>query len=123
MCDEIFKHGNDDLRRWIASHKNTSLFCTADRFVRLKYRKIVDYVSNNFEEKEVRKFLYGADPWIIAHAIESNGKVITREIPQPGAKKIKIPDVCDYYGVKVTPLFTMLRDLGFSFRSGLSRPP
>jgi len=59
---------------------------------------------------EAWDFSKGADPWVIAHALEDHGIVVTKESDaRPTAKKARIPDVCDHFGVKCVDTLTMLK--------------
>ena len=57
-----------------------------------------------------------ADPWVIAFAMANNAVVVTKEYPVGnGSKKIRIPDVCEYYKIPWMDDFTFLPDIGFSY--------
>lgn len=60
-----------------------------------------------------------ADPWVIAHAIDENATVVTKEekITASNKKrnKIKIPDVCDNMEVRWINDFELLKELGVKF--------
>ena len=60
-----------------------------------------------------------ADPWVIAHAIDENAIVVTKEekITAINKKKnkIKIPDVCDNMKIKWINDFQLIRELGIRF--------
>ena len=60
----------------------------------------------------VNNFLAKADPWLIATAFTLDKAVVTLETPGGhGAKKVKIPDVCDAHQVKWLTTFDMLSAL------------
>ncbi|HEV2481334.1 MAG TPA: DUF4411 family protein [Puia sp.] len=57
-----------------------------------------------------------ADPWVIAHAIEQNACVVTKEHKETQTdRRVKIPNVCDNMGVKWINDFQMIRELGLHF--------
>ena len=58
-----------------------------------------------------------ADPWVIAHAMETGATVVTREkaTAESGSKRIRIPDVCCKMGVRCITDFQFLRELTVSF--------
>jgi hypothetical protein len=60
-----------------------------------------------------------ADPWIIAHAIDENLTVVTKEekVTQLNSRKIKIPNVCDNMGVRWINDFEFVREIGIRFTS------
>jgi hypothetical protein len=54
----------------------------------------------------------GADPWIIAHAIADGGTVVSQETDKrPNANRVRIPDVCQHFGVPCIKVWDMLRNL------------
>ncbi|MGQ0650236.1 MAG: DUF4411 family protein [Gemmatimonadaceae bacterium] len=62
------------------------------------------------------KFASGADGWLVAYARINDAIVITNEQPAPDSKReIKLPDVCDQFGVARDNIFSMLRTLGARF--------
>jgi hypothetical protein len=55
-----------------------------------------------FELAGILYFVKGADPWVIAHAMEDQGIVVTKESDsKSNAQKARIPDVCDHFKVKL----------------------
>ena len=95
VCEELLK-GNDDLAKWVDEHKE----------------KLVDPTKSFAQIREVMENGYGsideviterlkADPWVIAHALEVSGKVVTGEKPgnQTAPHNKKIPSVCQALGV------------------------
>lgn len=68
-----------------------------------------------------------ADPWVIAHAIEQNACVVTKEHKETQSdRRVKIPNVCESMGVKWINDFQMIRELGLQFSCSIrptsSRP-
>jgi hypothetical protein len=116
VYSELERHGNDDLIRWIKARRDTALFTNFNRFVQNRHREIATYVSQEYDQKYAQVFLGGADPWLIAHARQSGGRVVTFEKLEPYAKRVKIPNVCAHYNVECVDLFSMLRSRGFSVK-------
>lgn len=58
-----------------------------------------------------------ADPWVIAHAMDSNSVVVTKEekVTQANSTKVKIPNVCDNVGVRWINDFEFAQELNFRF--------
>jgi rRNA-processing protein FCF1 len=58
-----------------------------------------------------------ADPWVIAHAMNENAVVVTKEIKDNfnNPTKIKIPHVCDNMGVRWINDFELVEELGIQF--------
>lgn len=69
--------------------------------------------ARQYRQEAVDEFLDSADYKLIAHAMASGATVVTREQPAPDSKKkIKIPDVCNAFGVAWTDPFSTYRALG-----------
>lgn len=62
-----------------------------------------------------------ADPWVIAHALNSNATVVTKEekVTAANSPKIKIPNVCDNMGVRWINDFQLIDELGIKFNCSL----
>ncbi len=116
VYDEVERHANNNLLQWIMARKNTALFSPSDRFVQNRLTEINLYVVENYDQVEAGKFLAGADTWLIAHARQYGGRVVTFEtLVGPESRKAKIPNVCKHFDVEYMDLFGMLRALGFTF--------
>ena len=113
---EVDQHGTDDLQNWIRQQKGTRLFTSESKAVAERYSEIADYVMNHsrYTMPNKLKFVRGADGWLVAHAMQSGGRVITYEVPAPESTQVKIPDVCNHFKVKYSSPLDMLRSLGFS---------
>lgn len=62
------------------------------------------------------KFATGADGWLVAYAKVHGAIVVTNEQGAPDSRKeIKLPDVCQKFGVVPESTFSMLRTLGARF--------
>ena len=63
-----------------------------------------------------RHRLYGADPMLIAYAMEHGGILVTDEKLNPAAhKKIYLPSVAEHFKIKCTVIFDVLRQLKAKF--------
>jgi hypothetical protein len=120
VYDEIVKGETptDELAQWIKSRRQSGLFVPPDRHVQeAEMRTVADYVQSKYEQYHVADFLGGADPWLIAHALNTGGVVVTHESRRhPNAKKVRIPDVCAALHVRCNNVFDMLETLGADFR-------
>ncbi len=116
VLQELANDDPDELGVW-AKQQEEVLFLVPTEAVQQAFRQIAESVKNNKQYKVywVHKFLGGADPWIIAHAKALGGRVVTFEKPEPQAKRPKIPDVAEPFGVKCISLWDMLTELKFSF--------
>ena len=62
------------------------------------------------------KFATGADGWLVAYARVHGATVVTNEQSAPESRReIKLPDVCDQFGVQRENTFAMLRALNVCF--------
>ena len=64
-----------------------------------------------------------ADPWVIAHAMDTNSVVVTKEekVTQANSTKVKIPNVCDNVGVRWINDFEFVQELNFRFSCQMSK--
>jgi len=115
------KNGNDDLSDWAKTHEKT-LFIEPDAKVSEALRQIADFTYQRYDDEHwIRLFLNGADPWVIAQAKAYNLKLVTMEGKKSTEEinkytkhyrgKIKIPNICDHFGVQCITTFDLLRTL------------
>jgi predicted nucleic acid-binding protein len=102
----------DDLAKWLKARRLNGFCITPDQDVQNELQKIADHVYASYARHHAARFLSVADPWIIAHALSTNGTVVTHETSQPLAKKVKIPNVCASMGAPCINPFEMLERLG-----------
>ncbi len=101
----------DDLSKWVSANLK-SLFVPASEAVQAAYGPISSHVVNgSYNPAYVRKFLKGADGWLIAHAQIDTGTVVTWELPRRRSR-VKIPEVSKHFGVECRDPFQLLRALG-----------
>ena len=123
VLDELVK-GKDDLAKWAKENKKV-LFVEPDEKVIDAYRQIVEFCNSHYDDAHwVREFLGGADPWVIAQAKAQNLTVVTMEAKKgyedvnPKSKRfrgdLKIPNICDHFGVKYISTYEMVRILKIS---------
>ena len=58
-----------------------------------------------------------ADPWLIAHAMDANATVVTKENIESAmnSKRIKIPNVCQNMEVRCIDDFAFIKEIGVKF--------
>lgn len=97
VFDELAQY-DDELSEWVKTRKQ--YFVEPDEAVQEKYAEVINWVQQNSRsEAESEKFLAGADPWVIAHALVSGDMLVTHEKRVgENSKKIKIPNVCERFG-------------------------
>lgn len=102
---------DDELKDWIASFP-LSHFIEEDLTIQSNMRVITNYVVTNsaFKPHHKNDFLAKADPWLIATALTRDYVVVTQEKKAgPNTTKVKIPNVCDYFGVKYIDVFELMK--------------
>jgi len=115
VFDEL-TDGNDKLKDWAKDRKNSGIFDDVSAgSVQEAFREIAIHVSDQYESQHAEKFLDDADPWLIDYAQVHGCTVVTKEKFSPGAKRVKIPNICEEFGVDYTDCFTMLKGLGACF--------
>ena len=114
IYDELVK-GRDELAEWAKEHKASLFIDISDTETQERFAEIADHVIQNYSEEETAHFLSGADPWLIAKAITTGSTLVTHEVLAPGAKKVKIPNICQVFSVTYVSPFEMLRGLKASF--------
>jgi hypothetical protein len=114
--DEILS-GNDDLATWCKKRKTRGLCVSPSKTVQEHYGKVTAHVNSlpKYKTHHVAEFLRGADGWVIAHAWEDKGIVVTEELTTGTASKIKVPTVAKALGVKWCNTFDMLKTLEAKF--------
>ncbi len=113
VYDEIVKT-EDDLSKWLKESNIPVRQATESVIDKLKQiYKTPDHLKlvDNTKQRSL------ADPWVIAHAMDSNSVVVTKEekVTQSNSKKVKIPNVCDNLKVKWIDDFTFVQELNLTF--------
>ncbi|MCU7870345.1 MAG: DUF4411 family protein [Candidatus Thiodiazotropha sp. (ex Lucinoma borealis)] len=110
---------DDDLVQWVHDDVPSDFFLiTWDQDVVSMYTEIMLWAQQNtqFYDNAKAKFATGADGWLVAYARVYGLSVVTQEQPSPEARSIiKLPDVCDQFGVLYQDTFAMLKALGVSY--------
>lgn len=106
------ERGGDDIFRWAKDRE--SIFCEADEEV----QKVLGTIVDNFPSFVPADSPDGvwADAYVIAFAAAKNWTVVTGEKPVgPGAKRLKIPNVCQAMGVNCIDFLQLIRKEGWRF--------
>jgi hypothetical protein len=118
---EELKKGKDELSKWAKGQEDT-LFIEPDTEVNEVLRLIADFTNERYgDEHQIRLFLSGADPWVIAQAKAHDLIVVTMEKNKTNEEidkttnrfrgRIKIPNMCGHFGVQCITTFDLLRSL------------
>jgi len=85
----------------------------ASEIVCKNYSQIADHAYVTHSAHQSADFLKGGDGWVIAHAMEDKGVVVTQESIRSVKSKIKIPKVCKDFRVLCRNTYEMLEVLDF----------
>ncbi len=113
--------GKDELVKWIKETMLDSCIAPSDSEKVVKcFGEIATWVNaeTRFSQASRKRFLDGADGWLIAYAKVNGCVVVSQEKPAPDGQNVKIPDVCKAFAVKVVDTFDMLRSVGARFTLG-----
>jgi hypothetical protein len=85
--------------------------------VQEQYGRIANFIYSNNARRHADEFCSKADGWVIAHALAADGEnvVVTHETKTRTKGKVKIPRVCDAFGMKWINVYQMLTELKFRF--------
>jgi len=118
------KDGKDDeIIRWIDDENVKTIL--KSKIIRIdsddiqeSFGEVAEYISTLSQpQSEKDKFLSKADPWLIAASKIRGHTIVTHEkyIPDPNTKKIKIPNVAEYFGVECISLCELLKRENIQF--------
>ena len=109
----------EDLVQWVRNEVPDDFFLPVDTAdVSDAYTDIMMWVQRQarFFDHAKAKFATGADGWLVAYARVHGTIVVTNEQSAPQSKKdVKLPDLCDQFGVRRDTAFAMLRSLNVQF--------
>lgn len=117
--NEICANG-DELSEWIRNNLDGSVFKDSEECLD-EYRSVTGWAiskNDHFSESAIAEFCHAdeADAWLISFALKKGIIVITHEVSAPGSKKkIKMPDVCNQFGVRYMNTIEMFRTIGERF--------
>jgi hypothetical protein len=116
--NEIYFH-EDALKNWCDNNLPQSFFIESSSFIN-EYIEIANWANsmNDFyNPSAIQEFLAPdlADPWLVACAKANNYTIVTYEKSEPNRKsRIKIPEVCNQFGVRYLNTVDLLRELNES---------
>lgn len=116
--DEILKN-EDQLSEWLKENVDQFYFSSSqDSLVIETYSKIMSAVNQHprYHESAKREFADVADAWLCAHALTHSYIVVTEEIHEPNRiNRIKIPGVCEKFGISYIDRLWFIREIGIRF--------
>ena len=106
---------DDDLVIWVQKTVPDGFFLSTQQAdVVAAYTEVMLWAQRNpqyFDNAKAR-FATGADGWLVAYARTHGRIIVTLEESRPESRnEIKLPDVCNQFGVRYENVFTMLRAL------------
>ena len=109
----------EDLVLWVKNDVPDGFFLDTDNEeVAAAYTDVMLWVQRrplNFDYAKA-KFATGADGSLVAYARIHGAVIVTNEQPAPESKReIKLPDVCEEFGVTYVNTFAALKDLSARF--------
>lgn len=111
--DEVFREldrKTDDLHAWVKERPGMVVAVDPDHIVRTK-----GYLARWPRLVDSKKGRSGADPFVIALAEQRGLVVVTGETASGSLDKPRIPDICDYLGIRRTNFLGMVREQGWRF--------
>jgi hypothetical protein len=108
--------GNDDLATW-AKQRRDHFISHDDEPTQELFSDIVNFVMlQSFDPANRDDFLAKGDPWLIAKAKRLGATVVTHEATvSPATRKVKIPNICQQFGVPCISTFDLLNELNPRF--------
>ena len=107
--DELLK-GQDELATWVKTLP-PSFFPKLPPSGVVAMKRITTHLAGqHYSQDELEFFCSGADVYLVAHAMTENHVIVTGEKAAPGAKKIKIPNVCKDFGIRYCSIYDVIRE-------------
>lgn len=118
---EIYSNASheDELKSWCEENLPDDFFLDTRSSLN-DYLDIVIWansMSDFYKRSAIQEFLVAdlADPWLVAHAKANNYTIVTYEKSEPNRRsRIKIPEVCNQFGVRYINTVDLLRELNES---------
>lgn len=116
--------GEDALKYWIDDKADMLSICNhVNEKIIVEYGAVMQYIQECGFYNDIGLASWAdasvADPWLIAAAVANDYTIITFEQRAGNlsiknkSKKVKIPDVADYFNVNVQNLYYMMRQMKF----------
>ena len=109
VAQEIHQR-DDELSDWVKGLPNGSVVIP-NQDVQGAYGPIADHVQNG-DYPNKAKFLAGADGWLIAHAQNDEGIVVSQETRAGAGPEAKVPDIGNHFGVNVIRRHEFMQEFG-----------
>ena len=110
---EIEDGAVEKLREWAAQNGELFTIPNAEEGAFVTRIYAVRHFQQNIERQKILKGGRNADPFVIAKAAVTERTVVTMEQQQPNA--VKIPNICDHFGVPCMTLEDFMETEGWEF--------
>lgn len=117
--NEIYRH-EDALKNWCEENLIKDFFQDSATAI-FEYSQVVHWayskLNNPYHQSALDIFMQAdeADAFLVAFAKKHGQTIITSEVSAPESKRnIKIPDVCQPFGVRFLPPVQLFRELGMT---------
>lgn len=120
VVGELLK-GNDELAAWFKARKGVSwIAATNGKATQDKFSLVAAWVvASGKKQAEQDKFLAGADPWLLAHAMATKATLVTMEtVKASQSKKLSLANACAHFGVPAIKTWDLLELLTVQFVLG-----
>jgi hypothetical protein len=108
--------GTDYLAEWAKERRSSGLFVEPGESVQEAFGRVAKQVLAMYEPYSAQPFLDGADPRMIAHGIADGSTLVSFEaLVRPRKTIVKIPNICQVFGVRPVNTYTMLRECGVHY--------
>lgn len=115
---EIYDNSSheDELKVWCENNLPNDFFINTESALG-NYARIAKWANSmnqHYSHNAIEEFLSAelADPWLVAYAIGQDVTIVTYEKSEPNRKnRIKIPEVCNQFGIRYINTVEMLREL------------
>jgi NAD(P)H-dependent flavin oxidoreductase YrpB (nitropropane dioxygenase family) len=116
LIGKELKEGNDELAIWVRE-RDTHFIRNDDVDTQTAFAEIAQWAAEgDYNPGNRDNFLAKADPWIIAKAKVLGATVVTHEsLAAMNTRKIKVPNVCEKFGVSCQNTFQFLSELNARF--------
>lgn len=106
---------DEDLVQWVKKDVPAGFFLeSAEQDVIAAFGEVMLWVQRHprYFDQAKAEFATKADGWLVAYAKVHGVCVCTNEQPAPDSRKeVKLPDVCEQFGVRFEDTFAMLKAL------------
>ena len=122
MVNEEILRTDDELSKWLKKSNIPVLIIDTKVTNLLKAIYAADPSHKNLVDNTKQRSL--ADPWVIAHAINENAIIVTKEekVNATNTSRIKIPNVCDNMKIPWINDFQFIEKLNIRFSCKIHHP-